>query len=216
MSPSPASQILEQLNWRYAVKAFDPSRKLSSEEWHVLAESLRLAPSSYGLQPWKFVVVQNPALRKELRAVSWNQSQIEDCSHLVVFTTLKRMTPAYIQNFIRATAATRNQKPEELAGYEKMMIANLTANGHGETLQPWTQRQSYIAMGFLMETAALLGVDTCAIEGLDPAKYDEILKLGSSDYRTVAAVALGHRSPQDAYQKLKKVRLATSEVIEIR
>jgi nitroreductase len=216
MSPTPASQILEQLNWRYAVKAFDPSRKLSAEEWRVLSESLRLSPSSYGLQPWKFLVIQNPALRKELRAVSWNQSQIEDCSHLVVFTTLRKMTPDYIRNFIRSTASVRGQKPEDLAGYEKMMITNLTENGRGETLQPWTQRQAYIAMGFLMETAALLGVDTCPIEGLDPAKYDEILKLSGSDYATVATVALGHRSPADGYQKLKKVRFASSEVIEIR
>jgi nitroreductase len=216
MSPTPASQILEQLNWRYAVKAFDPSRKLSAEQWHVLSESLRLSPSSYGLQPWKFLVVQNPALRKQLRTVSWNQSQIEDCSHLVVFTTLKKMTPAYIQQFIRATASTRGQKPEDLAGYEKMMITNLTDNGRGETLQPWTQRQAYIAMGFLMETAALLGVDTCPIEGLDPAKYDEILNLKGTDYATVATVALGHRSAEDGYQRLKKVRFPTSDVIEIR
>jgi len=216
MSPTPANQILEQLNWRYAVKAFDRSRKLSAEQWHVLSESLRLSPSSYGLQPWKFLVVQNPALRKQLRTVSWNQSQIEDCSHLVVFTTLRKMTPAYIQQFIRATASTRGQKPEELAGYEKMMVTNLTDNGRGETLQPWTQRQAYIAMGFLMETAALLGVDTCPIEGLDPAKYDEILNLTGTDYATVATVALGHRSTEDGYQRLKKVRFASSDVIEIR
>jgi nitroreductase len=216
MSPTPASQILEQLNWRYAVKAFDPARKLSPDEWHALSESLRLSPSSYGLQPWKFLVVQNPALRKQLRTASWNQSQIEDCSHLVVFTTLKKMTPAYIQDFIRATASTRGQKPEDLLAYEKMMITNLTDNGRGDTLQPWTQRQAYIAMGFLMETAALLGVDTCPIEGLDPAEYDEILKLTGTNYATVATVALGHRSAEDGYQRLKKVRFSSSEVIEIR
>jgi nitroreductase len=97
-----------------------------------------------------------------------------------------------------------------------MMITNLTDNGRGDTLQPWTQRQAYIAMGFLMETAALLGVDTCPIEGLDPAKYDEILKLTGTNYATVATVALGHRSAEDGYQRLKKVRFSSSEVIEIR
>ena len=92
-------EILDKLHWRYAVKKFDPSQKISEADWFVLEESLRLAPSSYGLQPWKFIVVQNPEIRATLTPVSWNQTQVQDCSHYVVFATLTKIEPAYIEKF---------------------------------------------------------------------------------------------------------------------
>jgi nitroreductase len=204
--------LLTQLNWRYATKRFNPDQKISDKDWHVLTESLRLAPSSFGLQPWQFIVVQNDALRKTLRPLSWNQSQIEDCSHLVVFTTLKTMTPDYINAFIQKTADVRQGSVENLAGYRDMMVASLVNSP--KNIQEWGQRQSYIAMGMLLQSAALLQIDTCAIEGIDPKAYDKVLELENSPYATVAVVALGYRHEEDPYQHQKKVRFEHDQVIK--
>jgi nitroreductase len=206
--------LLTQLNWRYATKKFDPSKQISDTDWHVLTESLRLAPSSYGLQPWRFIIVQNPELRKKLRTFSWNQSQIEECSHLVVFTTLKTMTTEYVNNFIAKMAEVRNGDIEKLAGYRDMMVNNLVHGPKKETIQEWAQRQSYIAMGSLMCSAALLNIDTCALEGLDATAYDTALNLENSGYATIAAVALGYRHDADVYQHAKKVRFDHDDVIK--
>lgn len=203
--------LLTQLNWRYATKKFDPDNRISEKDWHVLTESLRLAPSSYGLQPWQFIVVQNAALRKTLRPLSWNQSQIEDCSHLVVITTLKTMTTDYIDHFIQKTSDIQQSPIDKLTGYRDLMVANLT---NSPTIQHWGQRQSYIAMGMLIYSAALLNIDTCAIEGLDPNAYDKVLGLADSNYATVAAVALGYRHEEDKHQHMKKVRFDHTEVIK--
>ena len=114
MSAISGQDIIQRLQWRYATKQFDPARKLSAEQWSTLSEVLRLTPSSYGLQPWKFLLVQNPALRAKLRASSWNQAQIEDCSHLVVLTSLKTVTEAYAHSFIELLATERGITVEAL------------------------------------------------------------------------------------------------------
>ncbi len=209
-------ELLAKLHWRYAVKKFDPTRKISSEDWLVLAESLRLSPSSFGLQPWKFVVVQSPELRKQLMEVSWRQKQVEDCSHYVVFLTLNQMTEEHVSRFVTLTAATQEVDETKLEGFRKMLMTNTVTPAKPFDHLSWTQKQSYIAMGFLMETAALLGVDTCPMEGLDPLAYDRILEIENSPWRTVATVALGYRSPEDRFQNSKKVRFTANEVIEYR
>lgn len=208
------ADLLDTLASRYATKQFDATKKISDADWNTLSESLRLAPSSYGLQPWKFIVVKNPAIRKELRAVSWNQGQVEDASHLVVFTTLKTIHAAYVRKYIESIALDRNTTVEALKGYEDMMIGGVV-NGAMDKLA-WTQKQSYIAMGFLGLSAALLGIDATMMEGLNPQEYDRILGLQDTQYTTVAAVALGYRHADDAYAMAPKSRFKTSEVIEIR
>jgi nitroreductase len=212
--PTMHETLLTQLNWRYATKKFDPTKQIPDKDWHVLTESLRLAPSSYGLQPWKFIIVQNPELRKKLRTLSWNQSQIEECSHLVVFTTLKTLDANYVDNFIQKTADVRNGDIAKLASYRDIIVTNLVNGPKKDTIQEWTQRQSYIAMGNLMCSAALLNVDTCALEGLDAAAYDAVLGLDNSEYATIAAVALGYRHGDDVYQHAKKVRFDHDDVIK--
>lgn len=211
-----SQEVIKALNWRYAVKAFDPSKKITSIDWSVLSESLRLSPSSYGLQPWKFIVVQNSELRKKLREYSWNQTQVTDCSHLVVFTYKKKMDVDHIQKFINKTSEVRGVELESLEGYKNMMISDLVNGSRAQVIEPWAQRQTYIAMGFLMETAALLNIDSCPLEGLSPQDYDRLLGLEGTGWGTVAAVALGYRSFQDKYQNNKKVRFDTEQVIEFR
>ncbi|NCR55267.1 MAG: NAD(P)H-dependent oxidoreductase [Microcystis aeruginosa L211-07] len=206
-------EILEKLQWRYAVKKFDPSKKISEADWFVLEESLRLAPSSYGLQPWKFIVVQDAKIRAALTPVSWNQTQVEDCSHYVVLATLTKIEVAYVEKFVAKIAQVRELDVASLENYKNLMVSDLVNGPRSAIVQWWSQRQSYIAMGMLMETAALLDIDACPLEGIEPAAYDRILQLEGSGYAAVAAVALGYRSLEDKYQLLKKVRFDRDDVI---
>jgi nitroreductase len=206
-------EILEKLQWRYAVKKFDPSKKISEADWFILEESLRLAPSSYGLQPWKFIVVQDPKIRAALTPVSWNQTQVEDCSHYVVLATLTKIEVAYVEKFVAKIGQVRELDVASLENYKNLMVSDLVNGPRSAIVQWWSQRQSYIAMGMLMETAALLDIDACPLEGIEPAAYDRILQLEGSGYAAVAAVALGYRSLEDKYQLLKKVRFDRDDVI---
>ena len=216
MAESISATLLKQLAWRYATKHFNPKKKLPLPDWNVLAEVLRLSPSSYGLQPWKVVVANQPEIRKQLRAASWNQPQIEECSHLVVFTTLKKVSAPYVQRFINRIAEVRNVAPETLKEYQNMMLSDVVNGPRSAIAQHWSQRQAYIAMGMLLQAAALMGIDACPMEGLDPQKYDEILGLSAGEYSTVAVVALGYRAEDDGYQRYPKVRFDAAHVVETR
>lgn len=215
MTTATSSKIIEQLNWRYATKAFDASKRISDADWQTLSEALRLSPSSYGLQPWKFIVVKNADVRKKLRAVSWNQSQIEDASHLIVFASLKKVDEAYVDQFIAATASTRGLAVEGLKGYRDMMVGDLVKGPRSAIIGSWAQRQTYLALGNLLTTAAMLEIDACPMEGLDPTKYDEILGLDKSAYATAVVATLGYRSAEDATQKYAKVRFSAQEVFQV-
>lgn len=215
MSLNPQT-LINQLNWRYAVKKFDAHKKISAPLWMALKESLRLSPSSYGLQPWKFIDIQTPELRRLLRAQSWNQSQVEEASHLVVLAFKEKMDAQHIEQFIQATAQQRNISPESLKGFADMMMGDLVTGPRSHVIDSWAQRQTYIAMGFLMLSAAVLEIDSCPLEGLDANQYDELLGLKGTGFKTVAAVALGYRHPEDKYQSLPKVRFTEDVVFEIR
>jgi hydrogenase maturation factor HypF (carbamoyltransferase family)/nitroreductase len=214
-SLSPAT-LLEGLHWRYAVKAFDPERTIPAELWSTLEESLVLTPSSYGLQPWKFLVVQDPALRAELRPVSWNQSQITDCSHLVVLLRQRTITQEDADRLIAATAGRRGLEPTVLEGYRQMIQRDLIDGPRSHTIGTWASNQVYIALGNLMTCAALLGVDTCPIEGFSPTDYDRILQLEETPFQTSVVCACGYRAADDKYAGLAKVRYDAAEVIEHR
>lgn len=209
------NETLQQaLQWRYAVKKFDAQKKVSDKDWQVLENSLVLAPSSYGLQPWKFLVVQNPELRTKLREVSWGQSQVTDCSHYVVLTYKKKMDEAHIQKYVDKIASVRGVSLASLDGYKNMMIGDVVKGPRAQIIEWWAQKQTYIAMGFLMEAAALLKIDACPMEGLEPKSYDKILNLENSEWATVAAVAVGYRHPEDALQKAAKVRFDNKDVVQ--
>lgn len=208
--------LFNQLNWRYACKKFDPTKKIRESDWALLSESLRLAPSSYGLQPWKFIHVQNPETRKLLLAQSWGQTPVTDCSHFIVFTAKEKMDEAFITQFIAQTAKVRGLDPATLEGYKNMMIGDLVKGPRSQIINHWADRQAYIAMGFLMNTAALMEIDTLPMEGLVPTEYDKILKLEGTGWKTVAAVACGYRAADDKYQHAKKVRFDLKDVLETR
>lgn len=212
MSPS---DLLAALHFRYATKQFDPERKIADETWEVLEQALVLAPSSFGLQPWKFLVIDDPDLRGRLRQHSWNQSQITDAARLVVFTTRTDMTEPDVDRFMHRLAAVQGREPETLEGYRNIVVSFAAAMNR-ESRHAWNARQTYIALGQLMTAAAMVGVDTCPIEGFDPAGYDEVLELSGSGYATSVACAVGYRSAADKYATTPKARFPLEELIEHR
>ena len=216
MTTTTPTSLLDALQWRYATKRFDPAKKISAADWATLEQALILTPSSYGLQPWKFLVITDPVLKAKLRPASWNQSQIEDCSHLVVFLGKEDITEADLDRFVARTAEVRGTSLESLAGYKGFMMGDLVNGARHAVIGEWAARQVYIAFGNFMTAAALLGIDTCPIEGLEPAKYDEILGLKGTGYRTLAACPAGYRAADDKYASLAKVRYAAEDVIEHR
>jgi len=206
-----ASQWLDALHWRYAVKRFDPQTTIDPELWQAVEKSLVLTPSSFGLQPWRFLVVTDPAVKAQLPAISWGQQQPSDCSHLVVIATLRSIDTQYVDRFLHDTANTRNIPLESLANYRKVILGFLE-NGQ-ERLADWATQQGYIALGQLMATAAYLGIDACPMEGILPAKYDGILGLEESPYASRVACALGYRHPEDGYASNAKVRFSADDLI---
>ncbi len=213
MNLSPADQLLRQLRWRYATKKFDPTLKIPAADWAALEQALILTPSSFNLQPWKFLVVTDPATREKLLAASWNQRQVVDASHHVAFAAKKRMAEADVDAHLRRIVEVRGVTPESLAQLRKIIIEDLVTGERGAAAQEWATRQAYIALSNFMTSAALLGIDTCPMEGIEPAQYDEILGLAGTNLTTVMACAAGYRDPSDKYASSPKVRFKNEDVI---
>ena len=208
-----SDNLLDQLNWRYATKQFDPARKIPAADWAALEEALILSPSSFGLQPWNFVVVTDPGIREKLVPVSWGQRQPADCSHFVVFAIKKNFGVPDIEALLDRTVEVRGGDRSKLAGYREMMVGNLIDGPRSKRLREWMTCQAYIALGNFMTSAAMLGIDTCPMEGLEPAKYDEILGLPARGLETVVACPAGYRSAGDKYAALPKVRFKRETLI---
>ena len=206
--------MIDTLHWRYAVKKFDSTKIIASTLWQQLEEALVLTPSSYGLQPWKFLIIKDPEVRKQLMSASWGQSQVVDASHFVVFVGLKKVEEAYVDKYIQRVAEVRKMAAEALDGFKKIIMGDLVNGPRSSWVSEWAARQTYIALGNFMNTAAALQIDTCAMEGLDPQKYDEILNLKDGPYRTLCACAAGYRSADDKYAGTPKVRFEAKDVIQ--
>ena len=206
-------QLVSQLNWRYATKQFDPARKISPAVWTALEESLVLTASSCGLQPWKFIVVADPATRQKLLPVSWGQRQIVDASHLVVFAAKTNLSEVDIDVYLDCIAQVRGVTRESLGSFRDMMTGIVLKGMDAPARKGWAERQVYIALGNFLTCAAVLGVDTCPMEGIEPARYDEILGLGKEGLGAVMVATAGYRSAGDKYAALKKVRFPKSEVL---
>ena len=196
MKPVSNEIVERQLGWRYATKIFDTTRPISDTDWQTLEKSLVLSPSSFGLQPWKFFIVTDPAVKAKLKPASWNQSQVVEASHVVVFAIRKNLGMTDIERFIERTAEVRGTTVESLAGFKKMLVGTMTNPPFD--INEWAARQVYIAIGFFMATAAMMGIDVCPIEGFEPPKYDEILGLPEQGYGACVVAAAGYRyGPMD-------------------
>jgi nitroreductase len=206
--------LLAGLRWRYATKKFDPARKIPTPTWATLEEALRLTPSSFGLQPWKLVIVQDPATRAKLTPAAWGQPQVADCSHLVVFAIKKNLGEKEIDAYVRLLADARGVSVESLASYRQMMMDSLVTGPRSRRVDDWAARQAYIALGNFMTCAAMLGVDACPMEGFDPAQYDQILGLGARGLASVVTCAAGYRAADDKYALAAKARFGAKDVFE--
>lgn len=207
-------QLVQQLQWRYATKQFDPTQKIPESTWDALEKSLVLTPSSFGLQPWKFFVVHNLQLRQQLLEYSWGQTQVVDASHLVVLALKKSTNADDIDRYMQLTSEIRQVEIDSLTGFANV-IKNFLDNPKNPNfdVNDWAARQVYIALGQFMTSAALLGIDTCPMEGFIPSKYDEVLGLADTEYASVLACPAGYRHPDDKYAHLPKIRFTQEEIV---
>jgi len=208
--------LLQSLTWRYATKRFDPGRKIPQATWDALEAALVLAPSSFGLQPWRFLVIQDPELRARLRPACWNQPQITEASHLVVFLARQDMGEAEIDHYLARISELRSVSLESMASYRAMMTGAIVTGGLKDHISQWTTHQVYIALGTFLTAAAVLGIDACPMEGFDPAEVNRILGLEGTPWRAVVMAPAGYRSAEDKYAEAPKVRFPASEVVEHR
>lgn len=211
-TPVSTDTLIAQLNWRYATKSFDPTKKISDSDWAALEQALILTPTSYGFQPYRFVVVNDPATREQLVPLSWGQRQPADASHFVVIAAKESVTEADVDHYLARVAEVRGVAVETLAGFKGALVGDIVQGPRSEWQHEWATRQAYIALGNFMTSAALLGIDTCPMEGIIPAKYDELLGL-THGYKTVVAIAAGYRSGKDKYAAAPKVRYPASELV---
>ena len=205
--------VIDSLEWRYAVKAYDKSKKVSDADLKVLEDSILLAPSSFGIQPYKVFVISDPYARERLKPAAYDQLAITDASHLIVFAFKKTLTEQDVDQFVARIAEVREQSRESLRGLETAVQGTVTQAVEGGYVETWNSRQAYIALGFLLETAALLNIDATPMEGFDASKVNEIL--GLTDYSAVAIAAIGYRDAEnDWLASLSKVRKTKSELIQ--
>ena len=207
-----SEQLLDRLNWRYATKQFDPSRKINAQDWATLEDALLLTPSSGGLQPWKFIVVTDSAVRAKLLPVSYGQAQITNASHLVVFAARKNFSEADVDAFINHTAATRGVSVESLTPYRNILVGGIVKSMDETARNAWARNQAYIALGNLLTSAALLGFDACPMEGFDRAQYDQILGLNEQGFASAVIATVGYRAASDQYAGAAKVRFPKEQV----
>jgi nitroreductase len=210
----PSASLLHHLQWRYATKIFDSTKIITPEVWKTLEETLVLTPSSFGLQPWKFIVITDKEMKAKLRQHSWNQAQVTDCSHYIVFASIKKLCEADIDNFLNRAVEIRGSTLDALKGYRGVMVGDLIHGARSQVVGEWAARQAYIALGNFMTSAALLQVDTCPMEGFEPAEYDKILGLDKRGLTAAVCCAAGHRSDLDKYAHVPKVRFSNKDVVE--
>jgi nitroreductase/dihydropteridine reductase len=207
------SIIIEDLNWRYAVDQFDPKQKVSDDDLNTILEAFRLAPSSYGLQPLKLLVIENDALRSEMLPLSYNQRQVVDCSHLFVICAYNRITEQLIEELIELTSIAQNKAPESMEGYTNFLKRTILAMDPDD-MKSWNARQAYIALGHILHTCAQLRIDSTPMEGFQKEAYDELLGLNGQNLHSVVACPIGYRSEHDTQQHQPKVRKPLNDVVE--
>ncbi|MCL6275257.1 NAD(P)H-dependent oxidoreductase [Muricauda sp. 2012CJ35-5] len=205
------SNVLKNRTWRYATKKFDANKRVSDTDLELLLEATRLSASSYGLQPYHVFVITDPEIKAKLRPVSWNQSQITDASHIIVFANITDFGEELLDGYMKNVSDTRNIPEESLKGYGDFMKSKLL-NLSEETKNIWTIKQVYIALGNMMQAAAELEIDTCPMEGFESEAYNEILGLDEKDLNASVVLAVGYRSDEDETQHYAKVRKSKEEL----
>ncbi|WOD43564.1 NAD(P)H-dependent oxidoreductase [Hwangdonia lutea] len=207
-------ELLKNLNWRYATKKFDTSKKVSNSDLNKLKEAVQLSVSSYGLQLYKVLIIENPEIREQLKPASWNQSQITDASHLFVFCNYTDATPEAIDGFINQTAKTRKLELERLNGYGDFIKEKLNEKTPEEKTS-WLKSQTYLALGNLLNACAELKIDACPMEGFEPEAYNKILDLDNQGLNAAVIAPIGYRHEEDHTIGQQKVRKPMELLFEV-
>ncbi|KAF2509367.1 NAD(P)H-dependent oxidoreductase [Flavobacterium zhairuonense] len=205
------STLLDNLSWRYATKKYDATKKVSAADLNTLKEAVRLAASSYGLQPYKVIIVENPEIREKLKAAAWGQTQLTDASQIFVFANDLNAGPESVAAYIKNISETRGVPTEALGGFADMMngvISNLSQDAKNI----WTAKQTYIALGTLLAAAAELKIDATPMEGFNAAQFNEILGFDKLGLNASVIAAVGYRHDEDDAQHYKKVRKSQEEL----
>lgn len=204
--------IIDKLNWRYATKKFNPEKTLTSKQVNTLKQAFNLTATSYGLQPTKLLIIQNKALKTALVPHSYNQTQVQDASHLLVICIKEHVLKEDVNAFFNNIKTIRNTPEEILAPYREnltSMLQNMTL----EQQQQWSKNQAYIALGNLMTVCAVEGIDACPMEGFNPTAYDQALNLKEKGLKSVLLLPVGHRADDDMFANFEKVRMTLNETI---
>ncbi len=207
------SQLIEDLKWRYATKKFNPDKLISSKDFKVLQDVLTLVPTSNGLQPFKFLVVKDKALREKLKEKSFHQPQITDASHLIVMCSFLDLNESHIDSYISLNAGEREIAEEKLQRFSSHLKKTVAEQSIEEKASS-NEKQVYIALGHLLHAAAQMRIDSSPMEGFEPEGYDEILGLSAKNLRAIVVCALGYRADDDTYQHMKKVRKSHNDLFE--
>ena len=205
------STFLDHQNWRYATKKFDSTKKISTEDLNTLKEAIRLSSSSYGLQLYKVLIIENPELRAKIQGAAWGQTQIVDASHLIIFANQTNVTEADIDGYLKNVAETRNIPETALSGYGDFMKGGILSRSDDDKAN-WTSKQTYLALGNLLNAAAELKIDVTPMEGFVPAQVNEILGLNELGLNASLIATVGYRHEEDATQHQKKVRKSKEEL----
>jgi nitroreductase / dihydropteridine reductase len=206
------NNILDALEWRYAVKKFDDKASLTEQQILEVKKVFNLSASSYGLQPYKMIVVQNPELKEKLVPASFGQQQISQSAAILVFAVRTDFGMDYIDQFFKDMSTKRQIPLENLEGYKNFMKGSF-ANKSEDEISSWATKQVYLTMGHMLASLAALQIDTCPMEGLDPQAYDKILDLDAKQLKTIVAMPIGVRAPDDASATALKVRKDLSDII---
>lgn len=206
--------VLKQLRWRYATKQFDKNKPLSAKELETILEAANLAPTSMGLQPFKLFVVEDSNIRAKMREAAWGQAQLTDASHILVFAVKSELTAVDADAYLQLVSETRGVPLSGLSAYRDMLVGGIESKSVADR-KNWAARQAYIAVGTVLTTCAMEGIDACPMEGFDAAQFDQILGIGEQGWNTVVIVAVGTRSEEDKYQHLPKVRKSMKDFVSI-
>ena len=207
------NSIIESLNWRYAVKKYDNTKRISDDDLETIKASLRLTATSFGLQPLKFLIVENPEIREKLKAASWGQTQITDASHIIVLCSYRDVSHTHVDDYMLDVSTTRNiplEATQAFGDYVKGAISQFSP----EQKAIWTSKQTYIALGQALHTCAMLRIDSTPMEGFDPSAYDEILGLSANNLHASLVLAVGYRHEEDKNQHQAKVRKSDAKLFE--
>jgi nitroreductase len=205
------STFIENQNWRYATKKFDATKKISTEDLNLLKEAIRLSTSSYGLQLYKVFIIESPELRAKLLPAAYGQSQIVDASQVIVFANQTSVTDADIDAYIKNISETRGIPVESLSGFGDYMKGNINPIPV-EQKAIWTAKQTYLALGNLLNAAAELKIDVTPMEGFNSKQVNEILGLDALSLNAAVIATIGYRHEEDATQHNKKVRKSNEDL----